>query len=260
MIRNIIHALIAFFLLFSATCIDIYEPKYSSYPVVVITFDDAHESVYRFAFPAMHAIDSTWGATHFFPVTYTQTQDSVSSYSPFGGPITISQIREMEKYGWETGGHSYSHENLSSIQPDSAESQIKADYEFLVNNGFCHESFAYPWGNYNDTVAGIVKCYFKNIRTAHDLWYLDGINRSELGYYAVKSGCTADDIIGRVESARAAGSLLVIIGFHAILPDTSAPIDMYWCNESAFTGFLKYLKKQELRVMTMKDAMNLMCH
>jgi len=189
-------------------------PRLFLCPIVVITFDDADPTIYGFAFPFMRSMDSTWAATHFFPV----------SYAGPGGPITVAQEKEMEKAGWETGGHAYTHENLSSVPLDSVENQVKGSYEFLAGNGLCHESFAYPFGNYNDTVKTVVEKYFHTIRTAHDYTYLDGVDRTELGYYAVKSGCTADDIIGRVEHARSIGSPLGIIGFHAILPDTAAPV------------------------------------
>jgi peptidoglycan/xylan/chitin deacetylase (PgdA/CDA1 family) len=165
----------------------------------------------------------------------------------------------MEKTGWETAGHGVTHENLSSVPPDSVERQVKGSYDFLTANGLRHESFAYPFGAYNDSVKAIVKKYFKNIRTAHDYDYLDGVNRTELGYYAAKSGCTSGDLIGRVETARSAGSPLVIIGFHAVLPDTAPPVQVYRCNESAFMGFLRYLKAEEFQVMTIQAAMNVLC-
>jgi peptidoglycan/xylan/chitin deacetylase (PgdA/CDA1 family) len=219
-------------------------------PVVAITFDDAHPSVYAYAFPTMHAIDSTWGATHFLPVTYAL---------PPEGTITVAHLREMEAAGWETGGHGFTHENLSSVPLDSAELQVKESYDFLRDSGLSHESFAYPWGNYNDAVAAIVGKYFSNIRTSHDFQYLDGIDRQELGYFAVKPGCTSAEIIERVEEARNVGSPLVIIGFHALLPDSAAPISMYWCRESAFREFLLYLKQREYPVLTIKQAMKALC-
>lgn len=160
----------------------------------------------------------------------------------------------MEAGGWETGGHAYTHENLSSVPLDSTEKQIQSDYEFLVENKLSHESFAYPYGNYNATVTAVVKKYFKNIRTAHDFEYLDGVNRTELGYYAVKQGMTLNDVIGRIEKARHDGSPLVIIGFHALLADTEPPVPTYWCRQSIFYGMLTYLKKEEYSVLTLKGA------
>jgi peptidoglycan/xylan/chitin deacetylase (PgdA/CDA1 family) len=198
----------------------------------------------------MRSIDSTWGATHFFPATFAGP----------GGSITVSQAQEMEAGGWETGGHAYTHENLSSVPPDSVEKQIQMDYDFLKSNGLSHESFAYPYGNYNPTVTTIAQKYFKNIRSTHDFEYLDGINRTDLGYYAVKPGMTLGDVIGRIEKARHDGSPLVIIGFHALLADTEPPLSIYWCRQSVFYGMLTYLKKEEYSVMTLKKAMDILCN
>ena len=104
-------------------------------------------------------------------------------HAPRHGTITVAQAQEMEAHGWETGGHGvrYTHENLSSVPIHSVENQVQMDYDFLVANNLSHESFAYPFGNYNSDVAAVVNKYFKNIRTSHDFEYLDGVNRTELG-------------------------------------------------------------------------------
>jgi peptidoglycan/xylan/chitin deacetylase (PgdA/CDA1 family) len=224
-------------------------PRTISRPIVVITFDDADTTVYSIAFPAMRSLDTTWAATHFFPVTHLG--------SP--GGITIEQAQEMERAGWESGGHGFTHENLSSVPLDSIESQVKKSRDFLVENKLSHSSFAYAFGNYNETVKGIVAKYFDIIRTAHDYEYGDMIDRKELGYYAVKAGCTANDVIGRVEKAISLGSPLVVIGFHVILPDTAAPVPVYWCKESVFMEFLRFLKKEELPLLTLQKAVHVLC-
>jgi peptidoglycan/xylan/chitin deacetylase (PgdA/CDA1 family) len=234
---------------FSA-CAGFFSPMPSpSRPLVVLTFDDAHSTIYSFAFPAMRAMDSTWAGTHFFP----------ASYMDYPVNMTVGQVKEMERAGWETGGHGVTHENLSAVPIDSVRRQVKESFEFLERNGLSRESFAYPFGNYSDTVRSITGEYFRNIRTSHDCDYLDILDRQELGYYAVKSGCAAADVIGRVERAETLGSPLVIIGFHVILPDSAAPVPYYWCRESVFMEFLRYLKKQELPVVTLREAMRLLC-
>jgi hypothetical protein len=40
-------------------------------------------------------------------------------------------------------------------------------------------------------------------------------------------------------------------------PDSVNPVtNAYWCHEAVFKGFLNYLKKQELSVMTIDKAMS----
>lgn len=233
------------------SCTGMFQPVMDyGQPVVVITFDDGHESVYSVGYTRMRETNPGWAATHFLPVTFIDTR----------GSVTFDQLKEMELAGWETGGHGYTHVNLSSVSPDSARKEIQASYDFLSSHNLCAESFAYPTGNYNYEVAALVGKWFNNIRTSHDFSCRDGVNRKELGYFAVKGGHAGSDIIARVEQAKSIGSPLVIIGFHAITPDSAAPPEgTYWCRESAFCEFLAYLKRQELPVLTIKDAMKILC-
>lgn len=217
-------------------------------PIVCITFDDGFESIYSSAFPCMQSMDTAWAATHFIPVTFVG--------SP--GMVTLDELKEMEAKGWETAGHAFTHVAFSTLPPDSVEYQVKASYDFLVRNNLCHATFAYPAGNYTAETESIVSRWFANIRTAHDYLYTDGVNRDDLGYFAVKCGHSADDIIARVERARSLGVPLVIIGFHAVLPDSVISFPAYWCKESVFRKFMRYLKEQELPVMTIEKAMTIL--
>lgn len=249
MIKRITFACVAFLIL---SCDNAFMPMETSQnaPLVVITFDDADSSIYTKGFRIMRAMDTTWTATHFFP----------KSYLDQSGSITLAEEKEMERAGWETGGHGgIGHDNLSSLPPDTMTALVKDCYDFLVDSGLCHESYAYASGMYNDTVKAVVAKYFANIRTSHDYYYLDGVNRQELGYFAVKGGFTSDDIIVRVEEACSMGAPLVIIGFHTILADTAPAIPTYYCRESAFRGFLSYLEAQRFQVMNVRDAMKILC-
>ncbi|HMD68244.1 MAG TPA: polysaccharide deacetylase family protein [Chitinivibrionales bacterium] len=233
------------------TCSNSFVPMETatSTPIVAVTFDDADSSIYTTGFRLMRATDTTWTATHFFPVSFIGQSRN----------ITLDEEKEMERGGWETGGHGATHDNLSSLPPDTMNALVKASYDFLVQNGLSHQSYAYASGMYNDTVKAVVAKYFENIRTSHDYYYLDGVNRQELGYFAVEGGFTSDDIIVRVEDAMMLGAPLVVIGFHIILPDSAPPVPTYYVKESAFRGFLSYLAQQHLRVMGIRDAMKILC-
>lgn len=233
------------------TCSNSFLPMESSTaaPIVVVTFDDADSSIYTTGYRLMRATDTAWTATHFFPVSFIGQSRNV----------TLDEEKEMEQGGWESGGHGATHDNLSSLPPDTMNALVKASYDFLVQNGLCHQSYAYASGMYNDTVKAVVAKYFENIRTSHDYYYLDGINRQELGYFAVEGGFTTDDIIVRVEDAIMLGAPLVVIGFHIILPDSAPPVPTYYVRESAFRGFLSYLAQQHLQVMGIRDAMKILC-
>jgi peptidoglycan/xylan/chitin deacetylase (PgdA/CDA1 family) len=226
-------------------------PQHTGEPLVVFTFDDGDQSIYDLAFPLMSERTPDGAATHFLPATYPNTPSRV----------TVQQLQEMERIGWETGGHGFTHENLSSVPLDTAERQIAQSDSFLQANGLSHESYAYAYGNYNAEVREAVAKRFANVRTAHDLKYLDGVDRLELGAFDAKSGQVADDLIGRIQEARQLGSPLVIFCFHYVVPDSvdpGLPHD-WWTRESAFVGLLDYLREREMRPMSVRDAMGILC-
>jgi peptidoglycan/xylan/chitin deacetylase (PgdA/CDA1 family) len=247
----IVSAVAVTMLLSIFTCDNSFAPMESSTstPIVVVTFDDADSSIYTTGFRLMRATDTAWTATHFFPVSFIGQSHNV----------TLDEEKEMEQAGWESGGHGATHDNLSSLPPDTMNALVKASYDFLVQSGLSHQSYAYASGMYNDTVKAVVARYFVNIRTSHDYYYLDGVNRQELGYFAVEGGFTSDDIIVRVEDAMMLGAPLVIIGFHIILSDSAPAVPTYYVRESAFRGFLSYCAEQHLRVMSVRDAMKILC-
>jgi peptidoglycan/xylan/chitin deacetylase (PgdA/CDA1 family) len=221
----------------------------SGEPIVCITFDDGNPRIYSIAFPVMRSIDTTYRATHFFPILFLDT-------TPAGTGMTVAKLKAMEAAGWETAGHTWNHVDLSSVPLESAAVEIKSCYHWLVENGLHHESFAYPKGNYTAAVESLAGLWFPNLRTAHDYLYTDGVNRKDIGYFAVKGTHTTADLIARVERARLLGSPLVVIGFHVVLADSEPPITYsYYTRESIFRGFLQYLKQQHLPVMTIDSAM-----
>jgi peptidoglycan/xylan/chitin deacetylase (PgdA/CDA1 family) len=168
----------------------------------------------------------------------------------------MNELRIMESAGWETGGHGMYHINLTAVPLDTAENDIKANHQSLVDSGLCHESFAYAWGDYNPAVQAIAQLYFRNIRTAHDFDYLSGVYRTSQGYFAAQSNHTAADLIARIERGRMLRSPIVVMAIHAIVPDAAPlPAGIYACRESAFTGFCDYLHREDLAVMSVRDAM-----
>lgn len=106
--------------------------SYSAKPLIVLTFDDCRESIYSLAFQEMKLYG--FPGVNYFPVSWLE----ISGY------LTLKNLHEMEKAGWESGGHSITHPDLTVIQTDSAHSEIRKNYQFLVNNGLMHNSFALP--------------------------------------------------------------------------------------------------------------------
>jgi len=224
-------------------------PAATGDPLVVFTFDDGFSSIYSFAYAAMKKVNSSWTATHFLPASYPGNP----------GMVTLDQLREMERGGWETGGHGDIHRNLSAVPLWEADSALRKSREWLQEAGLSHSSFAFAWGNYNNDVLKKAAHYFDNIRTSHDLHYRDGVDRKHLGCFDVLHTHTTADVIARITEARIKKAPLVVLCFHAVLPDSTHPAPAYyWCKESVFTGLLSYLSGAELTVCSVQDAMDLL--
>ena len=247
-----VRLLILFTVPFLTTCALLSPQPGRREPIVVLTFDDGHPSIYTNAFRILSETSPPLTATHFLPTAWIDLPQAV----------TLEQLREMERAGWETGGHGVTHDNLPQLAPDTVRRQLDSCFHYLANAGLCHESFAYPSGKFNDTVVSIAREYFRNLRTAHDHHYIDGVNREDIGYFAVTQNHAVDDIIARIEEAETEGAPLVVIGFHAVLDDSiQGPITgTYYTRVSVLRGIAAYLHERELPVMTLREAMRILCN
>lgn len=125
--------------------------------VVAITVDDAYLSVYREAWPRMEA--RGW------PFTVFVNTDSVGEEP--GAYMSWDQIREMAAGGVEFANHSATHGHLVRRQPGESEAdwrrRVRKDISEAGNvldrqlDQSVPPLFAYPYGEYDTALAGIVR-------------------------------------------------------------------------------------------------------
>lgn len=231
----------------SLTCMGclLQTPSEQTDMIVVLSFDDAHHTIYDRAWPCMQAMDSSWRGSHFFPITTLGLENH----------MTLEQVQNMEEAGWENGGHGIGHENLSTIPLDSAYQQIDSVIHWFTENHLDLHSWAFAYGNYNDDlIAYLKRAGIHNLRTSHDLTYLGTINPAHLGYFAVRQEQSLTDIVNRIDEADEMGSRLLILGFHVILDEEEAEVPFYFTRTSIFQGVLQYIKKREYQVLTLHEA------
>jgi biofilm PGA synthesis lipoprotein PgaB len=122
---------------------------------IAITFDDSYADVYTAAYPILKK--RGW------PFTFFVNTDAVGSGKLF---VTWDQLREMSKHGVTIANHTTKHNHLVRLSKDESLAQWR---ERIVNEitgaqtkieqeiGSATKLFAYPFGEYNAELRGVLK-------------------------------------------------------------------------------------------------------
>ncbi len=160
-------------------------------PIVSVTFDDGWESIYSQAFPLLQK----------YGIPTTQYVLS----SEMANPVYMSekQIRSMQKAGHEIGSHTASHPNLTTIDDEDLERELRESHAELQRLFGPIRDFASPLGAYDDrTLAAISKVYRSQRNTIADPAQVDdkdvnvasNFNRGNIIAYTVRATTTIEDI------------------------------------------------------------------
>jgi len=234
-------AILLNFILIFIECSGIVENQPYGETIVVLTFDDAHSSIFQNAYPTMKEFG--YVATNYVPTGWVGNCDR----------LTLDQLQLLEKEGgWETGGHTITHANLTQIDLDSAEVEIVGCWKFLKDHDLKHASFALPVGHSNTEVTKIIKRYFNSIRTSEDFKMKCPIDPFSLGYYDARNTDGSEKINGRILRGISNHECLVIIGFHRIIDNKQAHSRAITPQE--FWEILEFIRNRNLRVMTISQA------
>ena len=168
--------------------------------------------------------------------------------------MTLDQVRTLENAGWETGGHTVTHANLTTIPIDSVRWEIKKNYEQLIEYGLKHRCFALPAGHSNEIITAIIKEYFDIIRTSQNERYSYPLNLDRLGYYQVQNNDDANSLFMRVAHGINQGECLVIFGFHQFTTGNTDFITKI--KLTIFKEFIVGIKERNLRVVTLSEAID----
>lgn len=182
-------------------------PPNISRGMVTFTFDDGYESTYTVAYPILDKYGLT-GTVYVIP-----------SLVGTEGHLTLEQLHELADAGWEIGSHTMTHPDLTEISLQEAEVELAASKAWLEGAGFRVDSFACPYGEYNDAVVELVKKYYLSHRTSWPRGFnqlpLDGESRYRLKNVWTDNQTTAAEVKEWVDKSREARGWL-ILSFHRI--------------------------------------------
>lgn len=127
----------------------------SSDRLVAISFDDAYESVYSVAYPILK--DQGW------PFSVFVASEAIDR--GYGGFMSWQQLRDLNEYGAEIGGHSVSHAHLVRMLDAETENEWVARISREIDQGNLRieqelgievDFFAYPYGEFTPKIKQMV--------------------------------------------------------------------------------------------------------
>ncbi len=148
--------------------------------MIAFTFDDGYLSDYEIAYPILKKYNIR-GTSYIIP----KYQDEGRAYA-----MSWDQVKEMMRYGWVFGCHTYAHTDLKKMSAQDIVSSMK-----MVNEAFARQGLeapiihAFPFGNYNQQAIDAMKPYRVQMRKAY--YEQKFIDLKSVNPYEIDS-CSAD--------------------------------------------------------------------
>jgi peptidoglycan/xylan/chitin deacetylase (PgdA/CDA1 family) len=122
---------------------------------IIISFDDGWENQFEYGSPILQKYHDT--ATFYVVTDYLDRPNF----------MTTEQLRTMVAAGMAIGCHTRSHPYLTSLGGERLWNEIAGAKKILETDGFKIDTFAYPYGEYNQKIVAMVQAAgFRTARTA----------------------------------------------------------------------------------------------
>lgn len=121
-----------------------------------ITFDDGMLNNYDVAFPILE--ERGIAATVYVTVDFLGRRSPWIGLAGDGEMMSAEHVRALAESGWEIGGHTMSHADLSTLDRSACRAEIADGCEALEQIvGRPVETFAYPFGRYGTAAVEAVR-------------------------------------------------------------------------------------------------------
>jgi peptidoglycan/xylan/chitin deacetylase (PgdA/CDA1 family) len=214
--------------------------------LVSIVFDDGYASTYKKAFPIL--------LKYQVPATVFVIVNRIGSSQEF---MTLKELEELQRYGWEIASHSYSHPCLTDLTREGLLHELVTSKQVLEEYGFSIKGFAYPFGRLNPRVRKEVAKIYEYARGAYREY--EGINplpflsqgpgsRYELKCIVVDEYLSVDQIKDYIRRVSEEGGWLILV-FHKI---EDVPRGTYIYPTHALQEIIRYLR-EDLEYCTFEE-------
>ncbi|OGZ83656.1 MAG: hypothetical protein A2599_01635 [Candidatus Staskawiczbacteria bacterium RIFOXYD1_FULL_39_28] len=213
--------------------------------MVSLNFDDGLPSFYTNGVPILdsHGLKGT---------NYVLSGELGNSSS-----ITAEQMLELQSKGYEIGGHSKTHRDLTTLSDADLREEIIGSKNFLESLGAKISTFAFPFGTHNSLVDQIVKeAGFTGSRTA--LARNEGENYKNNNPYALRSKTVdASTTLAQVQQwidDAIKNKTWIILVFHGI--DNSG--SQFSSTPQTLNAICDYIKSKNVKTVTNAQGVGMM--
>lgn len=215
-------------------------------PMVTFRFDDGLTSQYNLARPILSKYN--------FPATIYIFTDPPEEGN-WEGYMNWTQIKELhDVYGWEIGGHSKSHPDLTKLSTAQLIAELSDSKTILNNQGFIVKSFASPFGTYNNKVLSYIARFYESHNSA---WPYDfnsfPFSDYEVMVQEVRNSTSLAEIKGWIDAAVLNKKWLVLL-FHEIVESNP---EEYEYLKNNFEVVVDYVNTKNVPVVNVSEALNL---
>jgi len=211
--------------------------------IISLNFDDGWKTTYQNALPALNAagLKSTWYI--------------ISGRFNFPAYVTAEQTLNIQAQGHEVGAHTRTHPDLTTLSPSQVQDEVVGSRDDLRNIGIRNvDTFAYPFGSFNDSVVNIVKnAGFRSARTADGGYNTAGTDHWRLVRQAVEGTTTVAEVRSWIDTAIQNNLWLVLVFHHVDDAGESNAI-----TPANFQQIVNYLVQRNANVLTMGQALNVL--
>ncbi len=214
--------------------------------MMTFTFDDAWNSQYTNVLPVLEAAN--------IKATFYTTSGVIQNSEP--GFMTPAQVLEISQRGHEIGDHTITHPYLTQLTNTQIVSEITNSKIYLENlTGTKITTFAYPYGDYNDTVVNLIKT--AGYTNARDVINTPLVSTTT-DKYKLNSACVVNStpfstIKKYIDDAKAQKKWFIIC-IHQV--DTSG--GEYSMTPTFFKQIVDYATSTGIKILTIKDGVSLM--
>jgi peptidoglycan/xylan/chitin deacetylase (PgdA/CDA1 family) len=216
-----------------------------------ITFDDASLSQLELGLPVL--------ARHCVPGVVFVPTGLVGSVFEREPILTLDQLHELDRAGWELGSHTVTHARLAKdgvlqVSRDQLERELADSRSWLAEHGLEAIAFAYPYGRYNDEVEEQAARAYRYVRTT-----ADGLNTVCVAHSRLSSYSLCQRKVPRfkraVDAAAREGAWLIGVVHHVTTDPASIPVDdeKSWIAASALEECVEHALAAGLTPATFRD-------